>query len=331
MIRIGVIGTGDIAGRMAETLTGMVHQGNDTICRYAAASREYGKAKAYAGKHGFEKAYGSYEELLCDEKVDLVYVATPHSHHYEHVRQCLDHGKHVLCEKSFTVNAAQARELIRMAGEKKLLLTEALWTRYMPSARILTDLIASGRIGAVRMMTADLSGNIAWRKRLLNPALAGGALLDEGVYVINLADMVMGDEIEELTGCPQMDPENGVDLQESITIRYRGGKMAVLRSSIIATGDRRAVISGEKGYITTDSVNNPQVISIYDDSRSGIPVENILVPKQITGYEYEVEACVKAIEEGRIECPEMPHEKTVHIMEIMDTLREQWGLKYPCE
>lgn len=330
MIRIGILGAGNIAGTMARTLTGMVYAGNKEVCRYAVAARDLARAEEFAGKNGFEKAYGSYEAMLKDPAVDLVYIATPHSHHYAQIKECIAHGKHVLCEKAFTVNAAQAREVLSLAEEKGLLLTEAIWTRYMPSMRQIKELIESGIIGKAYTLTANLSANLLHRKRMVDPALAGGVLLDEGVYVLTVASMLFGDDFETIDGTAVLD-ENGLDTQDSITLCYADGRMAVLNASMVSFGDRRFVVYGEKGCIISDSVNNPQVISIYDDSRSGIPVHNILVPKQITGYEYEVEACIRAIREGKTACEEMPHEETIRMMEIMDGLREKWGIHYPCE
>lgn len=141
-MKVGIIGAGSIAGTMAGTIREM-----DCAQNYAVAARDYGRAAEFAQTYGFEKAYGSYEELVEDAGVELVYIATPHSHHYEHIKLCLNHGKHVLCEKSFTVNESQAREVLALAREKKLLLTEAIWTRYMPMRKTLDSVLSSGVIG----------------------------------------------------------------------------------------------------------------------------------------------------------------------------------------
>ena len=146
MTKIAVLGCGSIARTMAATLRAMRDQGED-VCLYAAASRNIETAKAFASAEGFEVAYGSYEEMACDSQVDLVYVASPHSHHAEHMKLCLEHGKAVLCEKSFTANAQQAQEVLALAKEKNLLVAEAIWTRYMPSRRIIDEVISSGAIG----------------------------------------------------------------------------------------------------------------------------------------------------------------------------------------
>lgn len=323
MVKMGIIGAGRIAGFMGETLQGM-----DTVERYAIAARDHGRAQAFADRYGFKKAYGSYEEMLEDPEVDLVYIATPHSHHYDHARLCLEHGKHVLCEKAFTVNEAQARELFALAKEKRLLLTEAIWTRYMPMRKTLDEVLASGVIGTPYMLTANLSYIIGWKERIAKPELAGGALLDIGIYTLNFASMVFGDEIAQISGTAVFN-ENGMDMQENITLIYKDGRMAALNASALSLSDRRGIIYGDKGYIETENINNCGGIRVYDTDRK--LVASYETPKQITGYEYEVEACVYAIEHGELECPQMPHEETLRMMHWMDELRRQWGIVYPME
>lgn len=323
MVRMGIIGAGKIAGFMGRTLGGM-----DTVKGYAIAARDYERAKAFADQYGFEKAYGSYEEMLFDPKVDLVYIATPHSHHYDHVKLCLEHGKHVLCEKAFTVNERQARELFALAKEKGLLLTEAIWTRYMPMRKTLKEVLASGVIGTPHMLTANLSYIIDWKDRIKKPELAGGALLDIGIYTLNFASMVFGDDIESITGTATFN-EYGLDMQENITLLYRDGRMAVLNSSARSLSDRRGIIYGDKGYIETENINNCEGIRVFDTDRKLVAAYE--TPEQITGYEYEVEACVRAMERGELECPEMPHEETLRMLRWMDELRRQWGIVYPME
>ena len=300
----------------------------ETVARYAIAARDLERAKAFADQYGFEKAYGSYEEMLEDPSVDLVYVATPHSHHYDHVKLCLEHGKHVLCEKAFTVNEGQARELFAMAKEKGLLLTEAIWTRYMPMRRTLEEVLASGIIGTPHMLAANLSYIIDWKDRITKPELAGGALLDIGIYTLNFASMVFGDDIETITGTAVFN-EYGMDMQENITLVYKDGRMAALNASARSLSDRRGIIYGDKGYIETENINNCGGIKVFDTDRKLVAAYE--TPKQITGYEYEVEACVHAIEHGELECPQMPHEETLRMLQWMDELRRQWGIVYPME
>ena len=322
-MKIGILGAGKIAAAMAQTLTGL----KEAEC-YAVAARELDRAKAFAEQYGFEKAFGSYEEMVSDPQVELVYVATPHSHHAEHVKLCLLHGKHVLCEKAFTANAAQAEEILAMAEERKLLLTEAIWTRYMPSRRMMEEILNSQIIGTPYMLTANLGYVISDVPRLVDPALAGGALLDVGIYPITFARMVFGTDIREIRSAAIL-TDRGVDAQNSITFLYEDGRMAVLNSSMMARTDRMGIISGDKGYMVVDNINNPQCIRVCDTRDQELA--RYEVPQQITGYEYEVLSAIKAIREGRIECEEIPHEETLEVMRLMDTLRAEWGVRYPFE
>jgi len=322
-MRIGILGAGNIARKMALTVNGM-----NEATAYAIASRSLEKAEKFASDFKMDKAYGSYEALLTDPKVDLVYIATPHSHHYEHIKLALNHNKPVLCEKSFTVNATQAEEVINLAREKKLLLAEAIWTRYLPMRKMLDDVLSSGIIGEVKSLTANLGYVIHHIPRMADPHLAGGALLDVGVYTINFALMVLGDQIEKIDSSV-MFTETGVDAQNSIVFEYKGKAMAMLHSSQMASTDRRGMIFGDKGYIEVKNINNPEVIRVFDTEHKLI--KEVSQPPQITGFEYQVQACFEAIRSKSVECPQMPHSEILRVMGLMDTLRVQWKMKYPME
>ena len=268
------------------------------------------------------------KELAEDPQVELIYVASPHSHHYQHTKLCLEHNKHVLVEKAFTVNAAQAEELIRLSEEKGLLLAEAIWTRYMPSRKMIDDILASGILGKVTSLTANLGYILPHVERMQNPELAGGALLDLGVYPINFALMAFQGKVEKIDATAIMSPR-GVDWMNSITLSFDDGKMAVLHSDMLAQTDRQGVISGDQGYLEVQNINNCEEIRVFDLNRQMAACYQ--VPKQINGYEYEVLSCKKAIEEGKSECPEMPHSETLRVMRILDHIRRQWGMVFPCE
>lgn len=175
-MNIGILGAGKIAGVMADTINRMTD-----VKLYAVGSRSWEKANAFANEFAIDKAYGSYEELVSDDAIDLVYIATPHSHHYEQMKLCIEHGRNVLCEKAFTYNAAQAEEIADLAAKKNVYVAEAIWTRYMPSRQMINEILEFGVIGDVRTMTCNLSYPISNIERLTNPELAGGALLDVGV------------------------------------------------------------------------------------------------------------------------------------------------------
>lgn len=322
-MKFAILAPGHIAHSMAMAVSKI-----DKIECYAVASRDYERAAEFAREWGFEKAYGSYEEMVKDPQVELVYVALPHSHHYEHTKLCLEHGKHVLVEKAFTVNAKQARELIQLSEEKGLLLAEAIWTRYMPSRKMIDDILASGVIGNVTSLTANLGYILPHVERMQNPELAGGALLDLGVYPINFALMAFHGTIKEVNATAIMSPK-GVDWMNSITLSFEDGKMAVLHSDMLAQTDRQGVISGDKGYLEVQNINNCEEIRVFDLDRKMTACYQ--VPEQINGYEYEVLSCIRAIEDGRTECEEMPHSEILRVMELLDRVRKQWGMSYPCE
>ncbi len=295
---------------------------------YAVASRSIERAEEFTKQWGFEKAYGSYEEMLEDEAVELVYVASPHSYHFQHARMCLEHGKHVLVEKPFTVNAIQAEELIEVSKRKGLLLAEAIWTRYMPSRGMIDEVIASGVIGKPHSLIANLGYPMMHKERLCKPELAGGALLDVGVYPINFAMMVFHSKVVAMNTSVVMSPE-GVDWTNSVMLTFEGGEMAVLHSTMMSPTDRFGVIYGEKGYMEVININNCEEIRVYNAEHQLI--ETHKVPEQINGYEYEVLACMKAIREGNVECDDMPHSETLRVMQLLDDIRAEWGMKYPCE
>ncbi|MEH2952162.1 Gfo/Idh/MocA family oxidoreductase [Candidatus Merdisoma sp. JLR.KK011] len=319
-MKMAILGAGAIANKMAATITKM-----DEVEAYAIAARDLDRAQAFAEAYGFTKAYGSYEEMLADEAVDLVYVAVPHSHHYKMTKLCLEAGKHVLCEKAFMVNAEQARDVLALAKSKKLLLTEAIWTRYMPSRKIIDDIIARGEIGEVTSLTANLGYELSQIKRIWDPALAGGALLDVGVYLVNFARMVFGEDMTSVSSYAVF--KDGVDMIDSIVMTFEGGKTATMQCNVNAVLNRTGCIFGTKGYLEITNINNPEEIKVYNEEYQA--VRTYAVPEQITGYEYEVEACVRAIESGSLECPQMPHAETIQVMEIMDGIRKSWGYEIP--
>mgnify|MGYP000340408321 FL=1 len=320
---VGIIGAGHIALKMASTLAALPR-----THRYAIASREMRKARRFAKEQGFERAYGSYEELMDDPKVDLIYIATPHAFHFEQAKASILKGKPVLCEKAFTANAAQAEELLKLAEEKQVFIAEAIWTRYLPMSRTIAELVRNGAVGTPYLLSANLGYAITNRERLVRPELAGGALLDVGVYTLNFAAMVFGTEILSTTStCVKMD--NGLDAQDSITLVYPGERMAVLNSSMLARSDRQGIISGDGGHMIIDNINNPQSIKVLDGNYQ--TVAGYHAPSQVTGFEYEVNACIEALDKGLLQTLDMPHDETLRIMRQMDALRKEWGVRFPFE
>ena len=273
------------------------------------------------------KAYGSYSELIADPDVDLVYVATPHSHHYDVTREALLAGKPCLVEKAFMANHRQAKDIVELAREQKLFLAEAIWTRYQPVVAMMRQLIAS-RIGTPRLVTATLGYSMGDKPRIMRADLCGGALLDLGVYALNFVRMFFDADIVSLTSqCVKS--QTGMDLTNAMTLVLSDGVLCNLQSSAACVGDNIGVIAGTEGNLIIDNINNPQKITVNGPDRTYI--ETIHVPQQITGYEYQFIACRQALIDGLLEPCEMPLEETLYIMALMDGLRKEWGVKYPMD
>ena len=322
-LRVGIIGTGWIAEKAAITLAGL------TMCEaYAVGSRSQEKADEFARKWDVKKAYGSYAELLADPDVDLVYVGTPHSHHYDVTREALLAGKPCLVEKAFMANRREAKEIIDLAHEQKVFLAEAIWTRYQPVVNMVRELIDSGRIGTPRLLTATLGYSMGDKPRIMRADLCGGALLDLGVYALNFVRMFFPADIVSIDSqCVKS--TTGMDLTNAITLVLADGMLCNLQSSAACVGDNIGVIAGTEGNLIIDNINNPQTITVNGPDRTYI--ETIRVPKQITGYEYQFVACRQALIDGLLEPLEMPHKETLYIMELMDGLRQKWGVRYPMD
>ena len=322
-LRIGIIGAGWIAEKAAITVNGL------TECEcYAIASRSLEKADAFANQWNVTRAYGSYAELLADPNVDLVYVATPHSHHYDVTRQALLADKPCLVEKAFMANYRQSKEIVDLAHERKIFLAEAIWTRYQPVVKIVRDLINSGRIGTPRLVTATLGYSMGEKLRIMQPDLCGGALLDLGVYALNFVRMFFPTDIISMEGTC-IKSKTGMDLTNAMTLVLSDGMLCNLQSSAACVGDNIGVIAGTDGNLIIDNINNPQKITVNTHDRKF--VEDIHVPKQLTGYEYQFLACRQALIDGLLEPREMPHQETLYIMELMDGFRQKWGVRYPMD
>jgi predicted dehydrogenase len=316
---------------------------NRGVEAYAVASRSLEKAEKFAKDYGFGRAYGSYEELAKDPAVDLIYIATPHSEHYNNILLCLEHGKNLLVEKAFTANALMASEVIALAEEKGVFLSEAMWTRFLPAVQMVKDLINAGKIGKVESVEADFSMPLSHIERLRKPELAGGALLDLGIYSLTFADIFLTDEAICRVGCDGDCAENhivqtkthcvkfhtGVDATDWIDLVYANGQVAHLKTSMVAPLKNEGVIYGEDGFIRVQNLNDMVEIKLFD--KAGTLLESQTPPRIENCYEYEVLACKAALEKRLKECPEMPHSKTMQMMTQMDNLRAAWGVSYPFE
>ncbi len=322
-MNVGIIGAGHIAGKIARTL-----EWTEGITAIAIGSRSLEKAEAFANEFRIPRAYGSYNALLEDPDVDLVYVATPHSHHFDVTMEAIRKGKACLVEKAFMANAKETKAVLDLAKKKGVFVAEAIWTRYQPARDIINRLTSYGRIGTVCQISATLSHRVMHLPRIVRPELCGGTLLDIGIYPLNFVRMVCDNPIEKIESqCVLSDL--GVDLSETISMTLEGGILTTIHSSVYCEGYNTATVSGTEGCIVVDNTNNPGLIRIY--SKGGRLQEEIAVPENISGYEYEFFACKDAMEKGLIEPPQMPHSETLFLMELMDSLRKEWGVRYPMD
>ena len=320
MMNVGIIGAGHIAEKAATTLGAM----EDMQC-LAIGSRSLEKAQAFAARFSVPRAYGSYAELLADPDVELVYVAVPHSCHFEVTRDAILAGKPCLVEKSFMLSATEAATILALAREKGVFVAEALWPRYMPVRELGRELLASGVIGQPRMVTASIAYNVSDKERVLRPELGGGALLDLGIYLLNFVRMFFDSPIDRLnTTCIKAD--TGVDATEDITLVLADGTLASLQASAWCQGGNEAVIAGTTGYLLFDDLIHPTRISVC---RKRHVVERVVqMPPEITGFEYQFRACRDAIRSGLVEPPQMPHSESLYLMHLMDRLRAEWGVRF---
>ena len=319
-MNISIVGAGNIAEKMAQTVNMM-----QNVKLYAIASRSKEKAESFAEKYDIPKAYGSYAELAEDSDAGLIYVATPHTFHYEISKMFIEHKHPVLCEKPITVNEEEAERLFKAAEENGVFITEALWTRFMPVVDKVRGFMEM--IGTPRFMESSFGIDVIGRERLHNPQLAGGALLDLGIYPITAAFMLFGSDFSDVWS-DAVFTDNGLDAENYITLTYPDKKHAYLMSSMNVKTECRTRICGSRGYIEIDGPSGWDCVRVYDTSDKLIEKYRL---ERLTGYEYEVESAVRAISAGKMECKEITHAETLKVMRFMDSLREKWGLKYPFE
>jgi predicted dehydrogenase len=329
-LRWGLIGPGNIAEQFAEALT--VIPGSRL---HAVAGRSKHKAEQFAQDHGVEFYYDSHLALLDDSSVDAVYIATPHRYHFEQARDCLLAGKSVLCEKPMCVNAREAHELIELSRTNGVFLMEALWTRFLPIYEVVNQWLASGKIGTVTSVNSSFGFAIGGNRsgRLFDPALAGGALLDMGVYNISMSQWVFGSNpvghsIEGVIG------GTGVDEHSKTRLKYSGDRWSIFENSLTHKLDNALTIYGTQGRIRLDtmfwSATRATLTPFKSDSVSSPPVSAVR-NFRATGLEYQIESAQRCIQSGLIECPEISHANTLDTMKVMDALRNDLGLIYEFE
>ncbi|MEU2419632.1 Gfo/Idh/MocA family oxidoreductase [Streptomyces sp. NPDC007851] len=326
-VRWGILATGGIAAAFAADLVDLPDA--EIV---AVASRSAEAAEGFAERFGIGRAYGDWESLARDEDVDVVYVATPHSAHRAAAGLCLAAGRHVLCEKAFTVNAREAEELVALAKEHDRFLMEAMWTYCNPLVRRLTALVGDGAIGEVRTVQADfgLEGPFPPAHRLRDPALGGGALLDLGVYPVSFAHLLLG-EPDGMSARAVLS-EEGVDLQTGALLSWESGALAMVHCSITGGTGTTASVTGSHGRIDVpDGFFNPERFVLHRDGRD--PEEFAMDPADgpRTTLRHEAREVMRALRADERESPLVPLSGTLAVMRTLDTLREQIGVRYPGE
>ena len=319
----GILGPGGIAQAFAKDLSFI--EGH-TIG--AVGSRTISNAQKFASTFG-GTAYGSYEELVADSTIDAIYVATPHPAHHDNVILALNAGKPVLCEKPFAVNGKQAQAMVDTAAKNQVALMEAMWARFLPHYAKVREIVASGVLGPILSIHADHGQRLADRgiARLVEPQLAGGALLDLGIYPISFAHMILGNPTS-ITSTAVM-TEQGVDAQTSMIFTYDTGAQAVLTTTMIGQTPCRAVVAGLHGWLEIDrTFYNPASMRVVLNDGSVTEY-----PSTYTGHglREQAESFKHIVQSGALESEVLTWKDTVDIMKSMDTVRSQIGLKYPFE
>ena len=323
-VRWGILGTGKIARAFANALKdvpGAVLAG--------VASRSHDTAATFGHEFGALASYGSYEALVANPDIDLVYIGTPHPQHAENALMALRAGKGVLCEKPFTMNLREAEQVVTLARSKRLFLMEAMWTRYLPAYQEVQRILASGEIGTPRQVVADFgfAATFGPEHRLFNPELGGGALLDLGIYPLSIAAGLLG-PVTEIRAQAEMGP-TGVDVQTGFTLKHEGGGMSVCSCSLLARTPAELTVSGERGQVRMNTrfhCATSVTVSLDDGT-----VRTIDTPYLGNGYVHEVIEAQRCWQQGLLESPAMTQRETLALMGVMDEIRRQIGLRYEAD
>jgi predicted dehydrogenase len=322
-INWGIIGTGNIAGKMAEALTLLKN-----AKLKAVLSRTQDKADEFARRFKVEHAISNRREFADLDELDVVYIASPHTAHLDDTLLCLNSGKAVLCEKPMALNANQVKQMITVAKEKKLFLMEAMWSSFFPAIQKTCDLIADGKIGDIRHIearfcfkgTGDASG------RHLNPKLGGGALLDVGIYTIYFANLIMNEMPVETASLARIG-ETGVDEESSYLLKYRNGAIATLSSGLLTDTEHWGIIYGTKGYIKLDTFWQPDKCTLYRAGKK----KTYKFKRFGNAYTYEALHVMQHLQSGSTESDILPLKNSFLTAEMMDKFRASWNFKCPIE
>lgn len=323
IIRWGILGCGKIANKFANDLKLV-----EDATLAAVASRDEERARAFAEQYKAARYHTSYEALVNDSEVDVIYIATPHGMHHEHALLCLNHGKAVLCEKAFALNSKQAAEMIDLARKQKVFIMEAFWTKFLPQYKKVTEIIQSGVLGPIRWIQADFGFNPGepMPQRLIDPALGGGSLLDIGIYPVFLAQSLLGKPVDiQATITPGV---TGVDEQCGMLMKFSNGAIAALSSTIQAHTPVEAVIAGTEGRILWKNRfhNAIGILEIAMGKDASTPIE--VYREEGYGYQFEARHVGECLRKGLTESPVMTHQDTLELMETLDRVRKIVGIKY---
>lgn len=322
MIRWGIVGPGKIANKFADAIKNV--EGAELI---AVASRLKERGQEFADKHNVPMVFESYEKMSESSDVDAVYVATPHPFHKSCAELFLNAKKHVLCEKPVCVNEVEAVELMEYAKNNGVFLMEAMWTRFLPAINETLKIVQSGEIGDIRGVKADFCYSMPYnaQSRVYNPDLAGGALLDVGIYCLNFAAIFLGDEVEDIIS--MSDVNYGVDCQTNVLLKYSNGRIASLSSAVNVRKPNTGYIYGTKGFISLPNFYAAQeiIVNVNNSER------RILKPFMGNGFEEEIIEACSCIRDGKMQSNIMPMKESIRIMKQMDLIRNQIGLRYPFE
>ena len=324
MIKWGIIGPGAIAHKFANEVHNTAK--GKLISVYG---RNEERTSKFAKEYDLVKYYTNIDEFLNSEEIDAVYIATPHSNHMEFAEKCIRAGKHVLCEKPFSYNYKSSKEMLELAKENNVFIMEALWTAFLPAIKKAKAWIEEGRIGNVKLITANFGfkSEVDPASRLYNPELAGGALLDVGIYTILISNFITSSIPAEINATAVMTKTN-VDETDTISLKYENGECASLTCSISCDSGNDAVIYGDKGKIVIPTFSKAKKVYLYEDSTL---VEEFEDKYDGYGYKYEIEEANNCICENRLESELASHKITLELAQIMDEVRKQIGLVYPFE
>jgi predicted dehydrogenase len=321
----GIMGCGGIANKFASDLPLSKH--GELV---AVGSRSGAKAEQFAARHGGVRAWGSYEELVADPAVDVVYVATPHPYHLDCALLAIRSGKHILCEKPIALNAKQTRRMIDAAAKQGVFLMEGMWTRFFPAMVRLRQWLSEGRIGKVLAVEADfgIRFKVGPEHRINNPALGGGALLDLGIYPVSFASMIYGAQPETIVSTVHK-TATGIDDHAVITFRYADDATAVVSTSSVVQMKNEARIFGTEGMmILNDNFIHPNRLTLHV---AGKKARTFDYPFDGFGMHFEADHVHACLRKGLLQSDIMPPAESLAIMQTTDTLRRQWKLRYPGE